>query len=80
MVEAAFVVVDDREAAAVEAGDLLRVGRQPDADMADLIAGRAAPSSEPFTLFKSVGIASQDIAAAVRALSNAEHQNLGTVL
>ena len=80
VVEAAFVVVDDREAAAVEAGDLLRVGRQPDADMADLIAGRAAPSSEPFTLFKSVGIASQDIAAAVRALSNAEHQNLGTVL
>tara|TARA_Y100000294_G_scaffold59136_1_gene55866 strand:+ start:34323 stop:35195 length:873 start_codon:yes stop_codon:yes gene_type:complete len=80
VVEEAFVVVDDRDAAAVEAGDLLRVGREPDADMADLMAGRAAPSSEAFTLFKSVGIASQDIAAAVRALSNAEQQGLGTVL
>ena len=76
----AFVVVDDREAAAVEAGDLLRVNRQPDADMSDLISGRVVPSDEPFTLFKSVGIASQDIAAAVRALSNAEQQGLGTLL
>ncbi|MDP6281831.1 MAG: hypothetical protein QF356_08370, partial [Acidimicrobiales bacterium] len=80
VVEEAFVVVDDREAAAVEAGDLLRVGRQPDADMAELISGQMVPSDEPFTLFKSVGIAAQDIAAAVRALSNAEEQGLGTVL
>ncbi|MEE1523241.1 MAG: NAD(P)-binding domain-containing protein, partial [Acidimicrobiales bacterium] len=80
VVEQAFVVVDDREAAAVEAGDLLRVDREPDADMADLIGGRVAPSGQPFTLFKSVGIASQDIAAAVMALTNAEQQDLGTVL
>ena len=80
VVEQAFVVVDDWEAAAVEAGDLLRVDREPDADMADLIGGRVAPSDQPFTLFKSVGIASQDIAAAVMALTNAEQQDLGTVL
>jgi ornithine cyclodeaminase/alanine dehydrogenase-like protein (mu-crystallin family) len=80
VVEQAFVVVDDRQAASVEAGDLLKVDRQPDADMADLISGRAVPSDEPFTLFKSVGIASQDIAAAVRALRNAEQDGLGTLL
>ena len=80
VVRQAFVVVDDRAAAAVEAGDLLQAGRQPDADMAELISGRVRPDGQPFTLFKSVGIAAQDIAAAVRALENAERDDLGARL
>jgi ornithine cyclodeaminase len=67
-VRRSFVVVDDRAAAAVEAGDLLQAGKRPDATMADLLAGRVAPPGGSMTLFKSVGIASQDVAAAAAAL------------
>lgn len=75
-----FVVVDDREAAAVEAGDLLQAGRSPDASATEVLAGvRAAPDDE-VTVFKSVGIASQDVAAAVAALEAATEQGLGTDL
>lgn len=65
----AYVVVDDVEAAMEEAGDLIQAGRFPvDATMADLLAGRHPTVSSDVTLFKSVGIASQDIVAAVKAL------------
>ena len=80
VVERAFVVVDDRKAAASEAGDLLRVARRPDADLTELLAGRAGPDGQPFTLFKSVGIAAQDAAAAIRALDNAERLGIGVRL
>lgn len=66
----AYVVVDDAEAAAAEAGDLIRAGRLPvNATMADVLAGRHPQVGEDVTVFKSVGIASQDVAAAVRALT-----------
>jgi ornithine cyclodeaminase/alanine dehydrogenase-like protein (mu-crystallin family) len=74
----AFVVVDDEEAALSEAGDLIRAGRfPPDASIADLLTGRQEPGGRPVTVFKSVGIASQDVAAAVRALEHAEQADLG---
>ena len=76
----AVFVVDDRKAAASEAGDLLRVARRPDADLAELLAGRTGPDGQPFTLFKSVGIAAQDAAAAIRALDNAERLGIGVRL
>ncbi len=66
----AYVVVDDLDAAAVEAGDLIQAHRTPDATVSDLLAGVARPKST-VTLFKSVGIASQDVAAAVAALEAA---------
>ena len=76
-VRRAFVVVDEVAAAAREAGDLLQARREPDATMGDLLAGRkSAPETGP-TLFKSVGIASQDVAAAVTALARAEQRGLG---
>ena len=68
----AFVVVDDISAAAREAGDLIQAGRKPDATMGDLLAGRISAPTDGPTLFKSVGIASQDVAAAVAALTRAE--------
>ncbi len=77
---AAFVVVDDRAAAAEEAGDLLQAAKSPDAEVGDLLTGRMARGDQPFTLFKSVGIAEQDVAAAVAALHNAERDGLGVEL
>ncbi|MFQ5966310.1 MAG: ornithine cyclodeaminase family protein [Acidimicrobiia bacterium] len=79
-VRSAFVVVDDRAAAAAEAGDLIQAGKKPDATMADLLDGRLRRTSQPITLFKSVGIGSQDVAAAVRALENAAARDIGLEL
>lgn len=80
LVHGAFVVVDDLAAAAAEAGDLIRAGRRPDATLGDVLAGRARPTGQAFTFFKSVGIASQDVAAGVAALRSAARQGIGTVL
>jgi ornithine cyclodeaminase len=68
--------VDDQDAAAAEAGDLLQAGVSPDAELGELLNGFVRP--EGITLFKSVGIASQDVAAAARALVNAREMGLGT--
>lgn len=67
-VHRAYVVVDDLVAAGQEAGDLLQAGRPPVCTIGDVIAGRHPQIGEDVTLFKSVGIASQDVAAAARAL------------
>lgn len=65
----AWVVVDDLDASAREAGDLLQADRKADAEMSDLLAGRARPSTGVTTVYKSTGAANMDIAAAVAALS-----------
>lgn len=75
-----FVVVDDRAAAALEAGDLLQAGKPPDATIGDLLAGRADPAGAARTFFKSVGIGSQDVAAAAAALHHAAEEGLGIEL
>ncbi len=76
----AFVVVDDRDAAAAEAGDLLRAARVPDATLAELLAGLAGSAEARTTVFKSVGIAAQDVAAARMALARAAALGIGTRL
>lgn len=68
-VREAFVVVDDYEAAAAEAGDLIQANRSPDLDLTTLLVDPPARLPRR-TVFKSVGIASQDIAAALAALAN----------
>jgi ornithine cyclodeaminase len=74
----AYVVIDDEDAAREEAGDLIRAGRLPaDATMADLLAGRHPRVGEGITVFKSVGIASQDVAAGVAALERAAALGIG---
>lgn len=73
----AFAVVDDVDAAAEEAGDLIIAEKQPDATLTDLLEGRAE-APDGFTLFKSVGIASQDVAAAMAALDEAQRRGVGT--
>jgi ornithine cyclodeaminase/alanine dehydrogenase-like protein (mu-crystallin family) len=84
VVAAAKVVVDQREAAWAEAGDLIQ------AKAAGLIAdvyaeiGEIASGATPgrvdaaeITLFKSVGVGAQDLFAARAALENASRLNLG---
>ncbi|MBM4035350.1 MAG: ornithine cyclodeaminase family protein [Planctomycetes bacterium] len=83
----ALVVVDHLPAALAEAGDLLipiqkgLIGPESiHAELGELIAGRKPGRQSPaqITLFKSVGIAVQDLAAACAALANAERLGLGT--
>lgn len=75
----AFRVVDDRGAASVEAGDLINAGVEPHAEIGELL-DNPWTRNQPITLFKSVGIASQDIAAAAAALANAQRLDIGTVV
>lgn len=69
-VRASQVWVDDRAAARAEAGDLLQAaaeGWRWDAvagDLSDLVTGRARRDPERPTLFKSVGLALEDLAVA----------------
>jgi ornithine cyclodeaminase len=77
LLERAYVVVDDVDAAAAEAGDLIQADRTPNATLRELLAGTHPQIGEDVTVFKSVGIAAQDVAAAARALANAERDGLG---
>jgi ornithine cyclodeaminase len=77
LLERAYVVVDDVDAAAAEAGDLIQASRSPNATLRELLAGTHPQIGEDVTVFKSVGIAAQDVAAAARALANAERDGLG---
>jgi len=78
-VRSAFVVVEDLQAAEREAGDLIQAGQQPHATMSEMLNATVACTHER-TLFKSVGVATMDVAAAVQALKNAASMGLGTVL
>lgn len=80
VLERAYVVVDDVDAAAAEAGDLIQADRQPNTTLRDLLAGTHPQIGEDVTVFKSVGVAAQDVAAAVRALANAERDDIGLSL
>lgn len=59
-----IVVVDSREAAAVEAGDVILGHAKIYAEAGELFAGTKTAPREATTVFKSVGLAVEDIAAA----------------
>jgi alanine dehydrogenase len=80
LLDRAYVVVDDLDAAGAEAGDLIQADRDPNTTLRALLEGSAPQIGEDVTVFKSVGIAAQDVAAASRALANAERDGVGTVL
>ena len=77
LLERAYVVVDDLSAAAEEAGDLIQAGRLPDTSLRELLDGTSPEIAEDVTVFKSVGVAAQDVAAAHLALLNAERLRSG---
>jgi ornithine cyclodeaminase/alanine dehydrogenase-like protein (mu-crystallin family) len=85
-VERARVVVDSLGAALEEAGDLVlplregRIGRAHiETELGEVISGRkeGRRSDGEVTLFKSVGVATQDLAAAARAVERARAMGLG---
>jgi alanine dehydrogenase len=85
----ARVVVDHHHSALEEAGDLLaplgdgRIGPEHFRDeLGQLVLGQKAGrnSADEVTLFKSVGVAVQDLYAAARAMENARLLGLGTSL
>jgi ornithine cyclodeaminase/alanine dehydrogenase-like protein (mu-crystallin family) len=85
----ARVVVDHYASAMEEAGDLLaplRAGLIQEAhfatELGDVVLGRipGRRGAGEITLFKSVGIAIQDLCAAARTLANARQLGIGTLL
>ena len=88
-VQHARIVVDSREAAWAEAGDLI-IPRDQGligagdiyAELGEIAAGRKRGrwGDAEITFFKAVGNAVQDVAVANHVLGNADAENLGTVM
>jgi ornithine cyclodeaminase len=88
-VERSLVVVDSRAAALAETGDLLipiEEGRISEdhihADLGEIVNGSkpGRTDEDQITLYKSVGIAVQDAAAAGLALRNAQELGIGRMI
>ncbi|MBB6466121.1 ornithine cyclodeaminase [Aminobacter lissarensis] len=86
IVAASAFFVDSRSQAAIECGELLQPLERgvigPDharAELGEVLAGLRPGRSSPqeLTVFKSLGIAVEDAAAAIRAVSNATDRGLG---
>ncbi len=84
---AALVAVDDLETARLESGDLLQAERAGALDfgsvvtLAAVVGGTARrPTPEAITLFKSHGVALEDIAVAAHVLQQARATGLGEPL
>lgn len=75
----ATVVVDQRDAALAEAGELQGLRREDVVEIGEVLAGRARGRSgdEARTIFKSVGNAVQDLVVAARAYERAVELGLG---
>ena len=85
----ALVVVDSREAALAEAGDLIQpieagiiTPEHIHAELGDILLGRTEgrTAADQITFFKSVGVAVQDAMASLAAVRNAKAQNLGRTI
>src|SRR5207237_2327006 len=59
------VFVDSREAAMKESGDVILSGAKIYAELGEPFAGKAPPRADEITIFKSLGMAVEDIAAAL---------------
>jgi ornithine cyclodeaminase/alanine dehydrogenase-like protein (mu-crystallin family) len=85
---AGLVVCDDVAACKHEAGDLHAAAESGDFDwsravgLADVVVGKIArPAADKnYTLFKSVGLASEDVAAAAEIVRRARERNIGVTL
>lgn len=69
------VVVDSREAAMHESGDMILSGARIYAEVGEIFSGSSPSPVAETTVFKSVGIAVEDIAAAKLAFDTATHAN-----
>jgi alanine dehydrogenase len=86
--QADHIVCDSIEACKIEAGDFVEALDQGVTDwrlmhdLADVVAGRKTGRATPddVTLFKSVGLAIEDVALAVKIMERAQDQGLGKPL
>jgi len=62
------VFVDSREAAVKESGDVILSGAKIYAELGEALAGKVSPHANESTIFKSLGMAVEDIAAALLVL------------
>ena len=62
------VFVDSREAAMKESGDVILSGAKIYAELGEALAGKVSPHANESTIFKSLGMAVEDIAAALLVL------------
>lgn len=81
-IQRARVVVDQREAAMAEAGDIIIGKAVIDAEIGEIVNGNqpGRQNDQEITFFKSVGLAVQDAATAAAVLQAAEEKGLGTVI
>jgi len=81
-IQRARVVVDQREAAMAEAGDIIIGKAVIDAEIGEIVNGSqpGRQNDQEITFFKSVGLAVQDAATAAAVLQAAEEKGLGTVI
>jgi ornithine cyclodeaminase/alanine dehydrogenase-like protein (mu-crystallin family) len=66
------VFVDSREAAMKESGDVILSGAKIYAELGEALAGKVPPRANETTIFKSLGMAVEDIAAALLIYRSAE--------
>jgi alanine dehydrogenase len=82
--KATSILVDDREVASIDCGDLLANGWDPAHldTIGDLLLGRTSGRSDPeeITLFESQGTAIQDVVCAARVLSRVDERGLGITI
>jgi ornithine cyclodeaminase/alanine dehydrogenase-like protein (mu-crystallin family) len=81
----AALFVDRRESTINESGDYLKAGLEPEhirAEIGELLigAGEGRRSDDELTVFKSLGLAVEDLAAAEHVLRRAEAENAGAVV
>jgi thiomorpholine-carboxylate dehydrogenase len=60
-----IVFVDSREAALKESGDLILSGAKIYAELGEALAGKVPSNAGEITIFKSLGMAVEDITAAI---------------
>jgi ornithine cyclodeaminase/alanine dehydrogenase-like protein (mu-crystallin family) len=60
----ADIVVESREAAVKESGDLMGAGATATAELGEVLSGSPLPGRGLWTIFKSLGVAAEDLAAA----------------
>jgi thiomorpholine-carboxylate dehydrogenase len=66
------VFVDSREATMKESGDVILSGAKIYAELGEVFAGKVPPRADETTIFKSLGMAVEDIAAALLVYAKAK--------
>jgi ornithine cyclodeaminase/alanine dehydrogenase-like protein (mu-crystallin family) len=69
------VFVDSREGAMKESGDIILSGAKIYAELGETLAGKVPPRANEITIFKSLGMAVEDIAAAMLVYRSATKEN-----